>query len=173
MSVATPDGRCVVDAFDPDAGRAHEALLTIADGVIGTTGAPLFAHPAARPEVMAAGVYDGDGPLTDLLAGPRWAALGRALEPGDRVRRVLDLRTGLLGEEVDGGDRACESVRFSSLARPGRRGAARRRRSARARPTPLAAPDRAVADRARRTAYEWMATRGTGGSITAAAWQAA
>jgi hypothetical protein len=56
-------------------------------------------------------VYDGEGPLTDLLAGPRWAALQRALGAGDRVRRVLDLRTGLLGERVDGDNRV-RSVRF-------------------------------------------------------------
>ncbi len=71
----------VVDTFDPDLGRTHESLLTIADGMIGTNGAPLFTHPAARPELMAAGVYDGEGPLTDLLAGPRWATFGECARP--------------------------------------------------------------------------------------------
>ena len=41
---------------------------------------------ATYAEALAAGVYDGEGPSTDLLAGPRWAALDRALVAGDRVR---------------------------------------------------------------------------------------
>lgn len=157
-----------VDRFDPEVGRANEALLTIADGVIGTSGAPLFGHPAARPEVLAAGVFDGEGPNTDLLPGPRWAQLQRNLEPSDRVRRVLDLRTGLLGEEVAGNTRV-QSLRFSSMARPGIA-------VLRADVDPpecsdaLAAPDGAV-PAGLIDGDDWMATRGAGGSITAAAWQ--
>jgi trehalose/maltose hydrolase-like predicted phosphorylase len=168
-SVVVRDGwSLVVDAFDPDAGRADDALLTIADGVIGTNGAPLFGHAAARPELMAAGVFDGEGPLTDLLAGPRWASLGRGLAPEDRVRRVLDLRTGLLAEDVAGETRV-QSVRFSSLARPGTV-------VLRADVDPPEPSDALVpADGAVLTGvndgYGWMASRGTGGSITAAAWQ--
>ncbi len=158
----------VVDDFDPDTGRSNEALLTIADGVIGTNGAPLFSHPAARPELVVAGVYDGDGSLSDLLAGPRWATLARELTSDHSVRRVLDLRAGLLGEDVDGAVKM-ESVRFSSLARPGitvLRADADPPESSDA----LNAPDGAVMTGAIGE-YEWMATRGTGGSITAAAWQ--
>ena len=158
----------VVDAFDPVAGRSNEALLTIADGVIGTNGAPLFTHPAARPELVAAGVYDGEGPLVDLLAGPLWATLARELTSDDSVRRVLDLRGGLLGEDVAGGD-TMQSVRFSSLARPGvavLRADVDPCESSDA----LVAPDGPVVTSANGE-YEWMATRGTGGSITAAAWQ--
>jgi trehalose/maltose hydrolase-like predicted phosphorylase len=166
--VARDGWALTVDAFDADAGRSKEALLTIADGVIGTNGAPLFTHPAARPELVAAGVYDGDGPLTDLLAGPRWAALRGALASDDRVRRVLDLRTGVLGEDVIGPARV-QSVRFSSLARPGVA-------VLRADVDPpedsdaLVPPDGAV-ETGSVDGYEWMAARGTGGSITAAAWQ--
>jgi trehalose/maltose hydrolase-like predicted phosphorylase len=105
-----------IDGFDPD--RSREALLTIADGVIGTNGAPLLTHVDARPELVAAGVFDGEGPATDLLAGPRWATLSGVLGPDDRIRRVLDLRSGMLGEDVEGETRL-RSVRFSSLARPG------------------------------------------------------
>lgn len=159
----------VVDQFDRDSGRAHEALLAIADGVIGTSAAPLFAHVAARPDVLAAGIYDGEGPLTDLLAGPRWAQLGRDLSRQDEVVRTLDLRTGLLSEEV-AGDSRVHSVRFSSLARPGvavlRADADPPEVS-----SALVAPDvRAVSGVDH--GYAWMATTGRGGSITAAAWQA-
>ena len=158
----------VVDDFDPDAGRSNEALLTIADGMIGTNGAPLFSHPAARPELVAAGVYDGDGPLTDLLVGPRWAALEVSLGPQDCVRRVLDLRTGLLSEVVVGDTRA-QSVRFSSLARPGVA-------VLRADVDPPEGSDALTAPTGNVVIghgddHEWMTARGTDGSITAAAWQ--
>ncbi len=81
---------------------------------------------------------------------------------------MLDLRTGLLGEEIVGATRV-QSVRFSSLARPGIA-------VLRADVDPpdasdaLVSPDGAVLS-GREGEYEWMAVRGTGGSITAAAWQ--
>ena len=158
----------VIDRFDPDTGRALEALLTIADGVIGTSAAPLLAHPAAMPDVVAAGIYDGGGQFTDLLAAPRWAHLEGELQPGDRVVRRLDLRTGVLAEAIDGST-TVRSVRFSSLARPGvavlRAEVDRPERS-----SALTAPAGAVLS-GLEEGYEWMATRGNGGSITAAAWQ--
>jgi len=158
----------VVEAFDPDVGRSNEALLTIADGAIGTNGAPLFSHPGARPELVAAGVYDGEGSSTDLLAGPGWASLARALSPEDRVRRVLDLRTGLLGEDVFGAT-DMHSLRFSSLARPGI-AVLRADVELPSHSGALVAPDGSALVGVEGE-YEWMATRGTGGSITAAAWQ--
>lgn len=168
-AVVARDGwALVVDAFDPDAGRSNEALLTIADGVIGTNGAPLLSHSAARPELVAAGVYDGEGSLTDLLAGPLWAALSGALTPEDRVRRVLDLRTALLGEDVAGGTRV-QSVRFSSLARPGRV-VLRADVDPPERSDALRSPDGRV-ETGTVDGYGWMAAHGTSGSITAAAWQ--
>ena len=158
----------VVDRFDPDAGRSAEALLTIADGMIGTNAAPLLEHGGALPELLAAGVYDGEGSLADLLAGPRWATLERDLAPDDRVRRVLDLRTGLLGEAVVGETRL-QAVRFSSLARPGI-AALRADVHPPDRSEALSAPDgtvlTGVAD-----GCGWMAVRGSAGSITAAASQ--
>ena len=167
--VARADGwSLVVDGFDPDAGRARESLLTVADGLIGTTAAPLLAHRAACPEVLAAGVYDGEGPLTDLLPGPRWAHLGRELAGDDRVVRALDLRTGTLGETVTGATRV-QSLRFSSLARPGvavLRADVDPAESSDA----LAAPD-GDTHTGVDGGYEWMATVGRGGAITAAAWQ--
>jgi trehalose/maltose hydrolase-like predicted phosphorylase len=168
-AVAAREGwSLTVDRFDPDRGRANEALLTIADGVIGTNGAPLFAHSAARPEVLAAGVFAGDGSATDLLPGPRWAHLQGSVASSDRVERVLDLRSGILTESVAGATRV-QSVRFSSLARPGIA-------VLRAEVDP---PDSSrPLDRPTGTmltglsgGHSWVAVSGTGGSITAAAWQ--
>ncbi len=61
----------VVSGFDPKHERVHEALLTLADGHTGTSGAPLGPNPGRYPWVVAAGVYDGNGPDTHLLTGPR------------------------------------------------------------------------------------------------------
>jgi trehalose/maltose hydrolase-like predicted phosphorylase len=157
-----------VDRFDADAGRSNEALLTIADGMIGTTGAPLLGHPAARPDVLAAGMFVGEGSATDLLAGPRWAQLQGELRPADHVQRVLDLRAAMLRETVTGAT-SVDSVRFSSRARPGvvvlRAQVAPPEHSG-----ALVAPD--GSDLTGRIGdYEWLATHGSNGSITAAAWQ--
>jgi trehalose/maltose hydrolase-like predicted phosphorylase len=157
-----------VERFDPDAGRANEALLTVADGVIGTNGAPLFSHPAARPEVLAAGVFAGDGSATDLLPGPRWAQLQGSIASSDRVERVLDLRTGMLTERMAGATQV-ESVRFSSLARPG---IAVLRADIDPLDTsrPLGRPTGTMLT-GRRGGHSWVAASGPAGSITAAAWQ--
>jgi trehalose/maltose hydrolase-like predicted phosphorylase len=165
-----------IDRFDPDAGRANEALLTLADGVIGTSGAPLFAHPAARPAVLAAGVFTGEGSATDLLPGPRWAQLQGSLDATDRVRRTLDLRTGVLSERVSGTSDV-RSVRFSSLARPGvavlraRVEPAEDSRALVAPDTPDASVPAPQTREGRRDGHHWITSTGAGGSITAAGWQ--
>jgi trehalose/maltose hydrolase-like predicted phosphorylase len=111
---AEPGWSIVVDGVDPERERAVDARLTLADGVIGTSGAPLLQSTDARAEVLASGVYADD----DLLSLPSWAALGRLLSAHDQVRRTLDLHTGALGERVRG-DTDADSIRFSSLAAPG------------------------------------------------------
>ena len=167
--VVTENGwSLVVDRFDPDAGRAREALLTIADGMIGTSAAPLLAHAAAVPDLVAAGVYDGCGPLSDLLPGPRWAHLGRALEADAEVVRALDLHTGALSETVTGATQV-QSLRFSSLARPGV-AVLRADVDPPDLSMPLVAPDGGTLSGVD-GGHVWMATRGTGGAIAAAAWQ--
>jgi trehalose/maltose hydrolase-like predicted phosphorylase len=167
--VASRDGwSVVVERLDPVAGESHDALLTLADGLIGTKGTTLLGHPGGRPEVLAAGVFDHDGPFTDLLAGPHWATLSRGLTPGDEVRRVLDLRTAVLGEDVDGATRM-RSVRFSSFARPGIT-------VLRADIEPPESSDALTPVDGMTLTHledgaEWTAARGTSGSITAAGWQ--
>ena len=108
----------VVDGFDVDRERSHEALLTLTDGHIGTSGAPLAPHPARYPWVVAAGVYDGDGPDTRLLTGPRVFEVTGIGSEFETMRRDLDLRTGLLYESGGMEGEAVESVRFASRAQP-------------------------------------------------------
>ena len=98
--------------------RTVEALLTLADGTIGTSGAPLFAHASATPTVVASGVYRGTSSDADLLDLPCWERLHIEGPADAHLARVLDLRTGVLAERTHDG-RGLSSVRFSSLARPG------------------------------------------------------
>jgi trehalose/maltose hydrolase-like predicted phosphorylase len=115
-----PSWKINVDGLDPRMERVHETLLTIADGRLGTSGSPLAVHPDTTPNVVAAGQYDGTGRETGLQPCPDWATLSLWLEPSDRLRRVLDLRSGVLHETIrHDGEGVTASVRFSSLARPG------------------------------------------------------
>ncbi len=117
---ADPEWSLAIDGVDPALERAHEALLSLVDGRIGTSGAPLPAHQAASPRVLVGGVYDGDGAESHLLEGPRWAHLAGELDPARPLERVLDLRAGLLFEESCAvGAPPLQAVRFSSASRPG------------------------------------------------------
>jgi trehalose/maltose hydrolase-like predicted phosphorylase len=104
-----------IDGVDTTLERAHESLLTLADGRIGSTGSPLGTHPAAAPSVLAAGVYVGSGADSQLISCPTWNRLPFELS-GEGLSRGLDLHTGVLHYELDGGLKA---VAFSSLGRPG------------------------------------------------------
>jgi trehalose/maltose hydrolase-like predicted phosphorylase len=86
----------------------------------------------------------------------------------DLVRRVLDLRTGMLAESVTGATRV-QSVRFSSLARPGiavLRADIDPPESSRA-----LVHAKGAGLTGRIGDQHWVAASGAGGSITAAAWQ--
>jgi hydroxymethylpyrimidine pyrophosphatase-like HAD family hydrolase len=100
-----------IKGFDPELERVHASLLTIADGVIGTSGSPVGSHPAARPRVLAAGLYEGDGPETDLAPCPTWTHLDGELPHELRFERQLDLHTGLLRQRL-GRQPDLESVLF-------------------------------------------------------------
>jgi trehalose/maltose hydrolase-like predicted phosphorylase len=107
-----------VRGLDPELERVQSSLLTIADGVIGTSGSPVGSHPAARPRVLAAGLYTGEGPETDLAACPVWTRLDGELPHELWFERRLDLRTGLLAQHL-GREGDLDGILFSSLARPG------------------------------------------------------
>jgi len=114
-----PAWTVVVEGFDPEHERVDEALLTLADGRLGTSGSPLLSDRATTPWVFATGLYDGAGPETALLACPMWHRLPGELGRESGLRRVLDLRTGVLHEECATASGIRRSLRFSSLARPG------------------------------------------------------
>ena len=107
-----------IRGFDPEVERVRSSLLTIADGVIGTSGSPVGSHPAARPRVLAAGLYEGEGSETELVACPVWTRLDGELPHATSFERQLDLHTGLLRQRL-GRQPELESIMFSSLERPG------------------------------------------------------
>jgi trehalose/maltose hydrolase-like predicted phosphorylase len=109
-----PDWTLTVEGLDPRLERVHESLLTLADGRLGTRGAPLFEHPSTAPAVLLSGVYAAEGDATTLARCPDWTRLGFPRPTPPRISRQLDLATGLLRE-----DGPVTSLRFSSLARPG------------------------------------------------------
>jgi trehalose/maltose hydrolase-like predicted phosphorylase len=114
-----PDWTLSVAGFDAETERAQESLLSLATGRLSTAGAPLDDHPALSARVMAAGAYTADGPDTSLLPGPLCDRSGLPLLAGARLRRTLDLRTGVLAEETSHQRASRTVVRFASLARPG------------------------------------------------------
>jgi trehalose/maltose hydrolase-like predicted phosphorylase len=110
-----PGWKITVTGLEPEHERVDEALLTLSDGTIGTSGSPVGAHTAARPRVLAAGLYVGQGPDTELFPCPVWTRLDGDLPEPAKLERRLDLRTGVLTQRVDG----LRAVLFTSLARPG------------------------------------------------------
>jgi hypothetical protein len=70
-----PEWTLKIEGFDRTLERAHETLLTLADGRIGTRGAPLVGDTVTNPRVFAAGVYDDEGAQSHLLSCPVWNRL--------------------------------------------------------------------------------------------------
>jgi trehalose/maltose hydrolase-like predicted phosphorylase len=171
--VATRSGwSLTVEGLDVERERVDESLLTLADGSVGMSGAPLAGDPTRHPWVVAAGVYDGHGPTTHLLTGPVAFEFGER-DPEAPLRRVLDLRTGVLHECAGAGTGgAFESVRFASLARPTTAVLRVRHSGARRAGPPLFPPaDDPAYDRGRSGDATWMRVAASGGGIAAAATQ--
>ncbi len=109
----------VVSGMEAEREGAHASALTVADGYIGTTGAPLFLHPSATPATRVAGFYEDEGAAEHLRPCPSWNQLPVQLAPDARVTRVLDLHAGVIAHDLEQeGDRV-SAVGLSSLAEPG------------------------------------------------------
>ncbi len=104
-----------VEGVDADRERAHESLLALADGRLGTRGSVVAPGRASMPAVVVAGVYRGHGEQSELQPAPLWNRLSLRSREGT-VRRVLNLHAGLLTQEAAG---ELSSLQFSSLAEPG------------------------------------------------------
>lgn len=161
----------VLDGFDPEQERAREALLALADGRVGMSGTTLADHPGARRWTIAIGLYAAEGPETHLLPGPVSMHLPHRIAPGAPLRRVLDLRRGVLQEDFEVDDGAVRTLRFAALARPG---LSVLRAEVPTRPTgPLLVPstDGAIAEEGHHEGVAWASSTadGTDGGMTVAA----
>lgn len=97
----------------------REALLTLADGCIGTSGAAAVSRAGTGHLVVSAGIYRGSGSRQELLHAPVWNVVGAKAQDPATLERCLDLRTGMLEQLVPAADGAVRVVQLSSLARPG------------------------------------------------------
>ncbi len=104
-----------IEGVDPASEPARAAILTLSDGIVGTRAASPGSTEGAG--VVAAGIYQGEGPETALAPLPGWNQA--PLEKPIPRRRVLDLRDGTLRTELDTPDGEATTVAFASLARPG------------------------------------------------------
>jgi trehalose/maltose hydrolase-like predicted phosphorylase/hydroxymethylpyrimidine pyrophosphatase-like HAD family hydrolase len=116
---ADPDWTLTVEGFDPELARVHESWFALADGRIGVRGSPVLPHPGSDHAIFVAGVYDGKGPETNLRSFDPWPDLPGELPVDPLLRRRLDLRSGLLREDVALPDGPLAVLQLSSLARPG------------------------------------------------------
>jgi len=150
---------------------ARDALFSLADGRIGTGGGPLTGEAEPRRWTVASGIYDGMDAATHLLPGPVTFQLGRN-DSAQPLRRVFDLRAGIVHERAGTGAAAVESVRFLALDRtttallrvecPGNHRVG----------PPVRAPggDQRI-EHGRIDGTAWLRVTGTGGCITSAGTQ--
>jgi trehalose/maltose hydrolase-like predicted phosphorylase/hydroxymethylpyrimidine pyrophosphatase-like HAD family hydrolase len=116
---ADADWTLTVDGFDPQLARVHESLLAVADGRVGIRGAPALAHPGSERAIFVAGAYEGEGPETTLTTFDNWPGLLGDLPPDPLLRRRLDLRSGVLREDLVLPAGPLSLLQFPSLVRPG------------------------------------------------------
>lgn len=114
-----PEWTVVVDGADPAREPARDARLAMVDGVTGTLGSPLVDYPPAKGGVLVAGVYRGTGAESYQLDAPDWTRLAGHLDAERPMRRVLDLRTGLVHHDLVTELGHVRAVTFASRARPG------------------------------------------------------
>jgi trehalose/maltose hydrolase-like predicted phosphorylase len=162
----------VIDGFDPDLERFRAAVLSVADGEIGIGGATLANHAGGRRWMVAGNVYSESGPETHLLPGPVGFHLPYRISPGASLRRVLDLRAGVLHERALVEQGEIRTVRFASLARPRTKVMRAACPDDAAGPALLPAVDGVAVAAGDDGDVEWMSARaasGVGGGIVAAA----
>lgn len=159
-----------VDGVDPPLERVRESLLTLADGLLGTRGSVIAEQPSADPTVLMSDVYTRTGADAHLLAAPRWNAITLEHPSSRSVRRVLDLHTGVLQQQLRSETGRIDAVLLSSLARPGTAALRVRDRSASMHPSrPLTAPPGPTLEQGQTDGTRWMRARGRPGSIVTAA----
>ena len=158
------------EGADPLLERVRESLLTLADGRVGTRGGVAARDIRGDPTVLMSGIYTRTGAEAHLLAGPRWNLIALNDPAARPLRRVLDLRTGVIGQQLVSSSGPLDVLMFSSLARPGTavlRAQGRVESEHRARA--LEPPPDVTYEQGEDDGCAWMSIRGRPGSIAAAA----
>jgi hypothetical protein len=75
----------IVAGADHKLERAHQVLLTLASGTIGSGGAPCLRHPTVMPTVFVSGAFEGEGEESHLLP---WSPTAGPSELRDRTVRT-------------------------------------------------------------------------------------
>ena len=167
----TPGGRSWSTGVDPLLERAHESLLTLADGRLGTRGSVLAEQPSGDPAVLMSGVYTRRGAETHLLAAPRWNAIARRrLAPTSGAPRARSPRRHAAAAARSADRTARRAAALLARATRDRRAQGQGPQRGRARGRPLAPPPGPTRDEGRAaTGAAWMRVSGRPGSIAAAA----
>ncbi|HLZ39008.1 MAG TPA: glycosyl hydrolase family 65 protein [Mycobacteriales bacterium] len=114
-----PQWTVTIPGDSPLLRRAHETVLTLADGRLGTRGSLEEDGVGTTPLTVAAGVYSGTRAATRLLPAPNWVHADLRIDPPYSGRRTLDLRTGVLLREAGEGSDTLRTLRFLAVHRPG------------------------------------------------------
>ena len=157
-----------IEGDDPPLERVRESLMTLADGRLGTRGSVIVDHARGEPAVLLAGVYTRTGAETHLLAAPRWNTIAIDDDANRRVRRVLDLRTGVLHQQLPSEHEHVDAVLFSSLARPATAVLRATTRHGLPRGGRLEPPPEVTHEQGETRACLWLRVCGRPGSIVAA-----
>jgi hypothetical protein len=108
-----------VAGADHELERVHQVLLTLASGAVSSGGAPCLRHPTVTPTVFVSGAFQGRGVESRLLPCPIWQETLATLPGQAELKRVLDLRTGVLWQEVTGVKERVRALSLAAIHRPG------------------------------------------------------
>jgi hypothetical protein len=108
-----------VEGADQDLERVHQVVLTIASGVVSSGGAPCMRHPTVTPNVFVNGAFEGEGEESHLLPCPIWQETLSSLPDRAELTRVLDLRTGVLWQEMTSLEDRVRALSLAPIQQPG------------------------------------------------------
>jgi trehalose/maltose hydrolase-like predicted phosphorylase len=167
-----PAWTLAIDGVSPLLERFHESLFTLADGRLGTRGSVIAQHPNGDPSVLMSDMYTRTGPEAHLLAAPRWNAIELDDSSARSIRRVLDLHSGVLQQQLQSESGRIDALLLSSLARPATvalRVRVRDRDANMQADRSLVAPVGPTHEEGQSDGSVWMRVRGRPGSIVTAA----
>jgi hypothetical protein len=105
-----------IEGVDPLLERAHESMLTIATAVSASAEASRSPSPATTRRCWSPACIAERGAASSRR---RQRRIGAGGAPPRQLRRVLDLRAGVLRQRLGPPEARVNALLFSSLARPG------------------------------------------------------